>query len=389
MKKQLLMSFAAAALLTACGTTESKMGMGTSLQDLPQAAQASVQKQIGNAQILDIDKERRTGREVYEITYQDSGGQKQKLHVAADGTILSQRQAGARGLMHEAAGAFRGDSSSTDTQQNQSGASAQFNADSSSSSSSSQGAGVSAQADLKSSSPSASATYQKDSANTSSSQSADFSAGAQNSRSSDLNSGASSSTSASGNYNSDSSRGTSSTSGSTDFSAGAQSSAPSASVETSTSSGKSVDYKANTDSADRIQTKRDVRGGAEGLLQKPSLDIQESSGAERSDANADLKSDSSSSSSSVDVSKDSAGAEKRTEATVDTDTEHAPSKMHVTFDALPAAVQTAVRQHGDEAQIQKISKKTKDGKTVYDVQFKGESDKLCISEDGTVMEKDK
>jgi hypothetical protein len=389
MKKQLLLSFAAAALLTACGTTESKMGMGASLQDLPQAAQASVQQQIGSAQILDIDKERRTGREVYEVTYQDSSGQKQKLHVAADGTILSQRQAGARGLMHEAAGAFRGDSSSTDTQQNyqqrgeyqnnESGASAQFNADSSSTST--QGAGVSAHADLNGSSPSASATYQKDSANVSSSQSADFSAGAQNSRSSDLNS--SSNPSASANYSSDSSK-----SNSSDFSAGAQSSQSGASVETSTTSGQSAEFNANADSADRIEAKKEVRGGAEGLLQKPSLDIQESSGAERTDANAELKSDSSSSSSSVDVSKDSAGAEKRTEATVDTDTEHA-GKTHMTFESLPAAVQTAVREHGDTAQIEKISKKTKDGKTVYDIHFKGDSDKLCISEDGTVMEKDK
>ncbi len=335
MKNQFLIALAAAALLTACGTTESKVGMGTQLQDLPQAAQASIQQQIGSAEILDIDKEQRTGREVYEVTYQDSGGVKQKLHVAADGTILSQRQAGAKGVMHEAAGAFRGEKSSTSSQQDyqqQGAAQGEYK----SSATSTQGTTASGQAELNTST----------------------------------------SPSVSGSYRSDSGKQSSVSAQSEDFSAGAQSSQSGAKIEGQTSSTEqSTEFSADTSagSQDRIQAQKDVRGGAEGLLQKGSLEANEPSGAERRSESGEIKSDTSTSSSTeLEANSQSAGAES----------------IHVKFNDLPEAVQTSLRGQADESQIKSISKKTKDGKTVYEVEFKDSNKKaMCFSADGTALDK--
>lgn len=358
MTKNLLLSLGAAALLTACGTTESKMGMGTSLQDLPQPVQASVEQQIGNANILDIDKERRSGRDVYEITYQQSGGMKEKLHVAADGTILSQREAGARGLMHEASGANResqpaaqGEYRSNAPQRENIGAS---------------------NVDTSTSPAGATATYGSTSGVGQSSinaQSRDFSANAQ-----------------------------------------ADTSSSGASIQADTSKDASVttdtSVSANDELApqDRIEAKKEVRGGAEGLLQKGSVDAEanESAGAEvKSDTSAtesssstkaaEIQSGTSSSSTSSELQsgKESAGAEVKATTTEDNQ-QGELGETHIKFNELPEAVKTTLSQHGGEAQIKEIDKKTENGRTVYEVEFKDSSKKeMKIAEDGTMVEENK
>ena len=368
MKKNLLLSFAAAALLTACGTTESKLGMGARLQDLPQPAQASVQQQIGGAQILDIDKERRSGRDVYEVTYQGNNGVKEKLHVAADGTILSQREAGARGLMHEAAGASNSSqpqSSSTHYEQRgelntQSGgefrgASAQRD---------NLAPSASSQVDVSTSPAGASGAYGSTSGVGQSSI---------NAQQHDVNANA--------DINADKSGAS--------FQAGTSSGA---SVEANTTSSStsidtSADQSAELNSRDRIEAKKEVRGGAEGLLQKGSLEPSEAN--EPAGAETQFKSDTSSSS-TTSSSTEPAGAEVKATTTEDRQGTEA-GETHVMFSDLPEAVKTTLQQHGSEAQIKEIDKKTKDGRTVYEVEFKDSSKHdICIAEDGTMIEnKDK
>ncbi len=61
--------------------------IGTEFKDLPAAVQKTITQRAPNAKIDDIDKETRTGRTVYEVTFEDSG-KNSKLHIAEDGTIV-------------------------------------------------------------------------------------------------------------------------------------------------------------------------------------------------------------------------------------------------------------------------------------------------------------
>lgn len=65
-----------------------KSRLGTEFNELPAAVQKAIKEKAPNAQIDDIDKERRTGRVVYEVQFAEPG-QNPKLHIAEDGTVLS------------------------------------------------------------------------------------------------------------------------------------------------------------------------------------------------------------------------------------------------------------------------------------------------------------
>ncbi|MBA4150078.1 MAG: PepSY-like domain-containing protein [Verrucomicrobia bacterium] len=108
MKKSIIAALAAATLVTAC-QTDSRMDMaGTRFHELPPNIQETTRAQIGDAQIVDVDMERRTGSTVYEITYAGWDNNREKLHIREDGTVLSQAEAGfMRGEITEAAGAER------------------------------------------------------------------------------------------------------------------------------------------------------------------------------------------------------------------------------------------------------------------------------------------
>ena len=63
--------------------------MTSEMAGLPAPVQATIQQRAPNAIITDIDKETRTGRTVYEITFEEPG-KNPKLHVAEDGTIVKE-----------------------------------------------------------------------------------------------------------------------------------------------------------------------------------------------------------------------------------------------------------------------------------------------------------
>ena len=60
---------------------------GTQVTDTPQVVQDVIKQELDGREIADIDKERRSGRVVYEVEVDDAEGQFQ-LHIAEDGTIV-------------------------------------------------------------------------------------------------------------------------------------------------------------------------------------------------------------------------------------------------------------------------------------------------------------
>jgi uncharacterized membrane protein YkoI len=60
---------------------------GTQLEDTPTAVQETIRREAGDRRIADIDKERRTGRIMYEVEIEGENGQFQ-LHIAEDGSIV-------------------------------------------------------------------------------------------------------------------------------------------------------------------------------------------------------------------------------------------------------------------------------------------------------------
>lgn len=60
---------------------------GTQLKDLPTAVQATIRREAGTNEIVDIDKETRDGKVVYEVEIKQPG-KNIELHVAEDGTIV-------------------------------------------------------------------------------------------------------------------------------------------------------------------------------------------------------------------------------------------------------------------------------------------------------------
>ena len=93
MKIYILGAVLALGLVTGCKTdvektqAETAPRMGTKIADLPPAVQNTIRNYAPGAKIDDIDKERRSGRTIYEITFADPG-RNPKLHVAEDGTIV-------------------------------------------------------------------------------------------------------------------------------------------------------------------------------------------------------------------------------------------------------------------------------------------------------------
>lgn len=94
MKKQILCLSAIVGLMVGCATndeyqtgSDSAPDIGTEFSELPTAVQRTIKAQASNAKIDDIDKETRSGRTVYEITFAEPGNNP-KLHVAENGTIV-------------------------------------------------------------------------------------------------------------------------------------------------------------------------------------------------------------------------------------------------------------------------------------------------------------
>jgi len=62
------------------------------IEDLPAAVQKTVRDQAAGANVADIDREDRTGRTIYEVEF-ETAGVNREIHVAADGTLLTEEQA--------------------------------------------------------------------------------------------------------------------------------------------------------------------------------------------------------------------------------------------------------------------------------------------------------
>lgn len=76
--------------MSTSGTTSTRrrgLFLGTQLEDTPAAVQDTIRREVGERQIVDIDKELRTGRAIYEVEVKDAEGRFQ-LHIAEDGTIV-------------------------------------------------------------------------------------------------------------------------------------------------------------------------------------------------------------------------------------------------------------------------------------------------------------
>jgi uncharacterized membrane protein YkoI len=69
---------------------------GTQLEDTPAAVQSTIKREVGNHRIVDIDKERRTGRVVYEVEVEGGTEGKYQLHIAENGTIVKDDRVAAR-----------------------------------------------------------------------------------------------------------------------------------------------------------------------------------------------------------------------------------------------------------------------------------------------------
>lgn len=59
---------------------------------LPAPVKATVQREVKNGQILEIERETKQGKLLYEIDFRDANAVKWEIDVAPDGTLLSREQ---------------------------------------------------------------------------------------------------------------------------------------------------------------------------------------------------------------------------------------------------------------------------------------------------------
>lgn len=420
MKKNIFASLALAALLAGCATAErqaERIGYhGAQMQDMSTAAQSTVKQQVGDAQILDIDKETRSGQTVYEVTFQPAGGgAKEKLHVAEDGTLLGERQAGARGLwneMKEAAGAERKSKSEFKTESSDTGARGEYKSNQSSDTKSaefnagtSSGAGVSAKADLNrndSAGASAEFTTGKDTSGQAEAEFKTDSAGAQTSAKGprvgtkweDLPAAVKTAIKEQNASAEVADIDKKTQNGKTFYKVSFKEPGRNPKIfvsedgtlmdqsEFNESAGAEVNAKySGGQAADTIHARKEVRGGAEDLLKTPnshlfdkkaeaSAEVSESAGAEKR--------------SEFKAENEPAGAQVKgkTQTTESRSEEAAETEVKMTD--LPDAVQTTIRDRAGDQKDMRIEKETKNGKTVYEVKFQDKSKNFCVSEDGKI-----
>jgi hypothetical protein len=106
MKIKILCSVATALLLAGCTESRQHMGAasdndhnvltggpitGTTLKDLPQPVKDTLQKQVPQSEIADIDKLKRNGQIVYQISFTEPG-KNPKVYITQDGKVLDQSE---------------------------------------------------------------------------------------------------------------------------------------------------------------------------------------------------------------------------------------------------------------------------------------------------------
>lgn len=72
-------------------TAPAYAGEDLTLEQLPAAVKATVQREVKTGQILEIERDQKKGQPLFEIEFLD-GGVKWEIHVAPDGTLLSRKE---------------------------------------------------------------------------------------------------------------------------------------------------------------------------------------------------------------------------------------------------------------------------------------------------------
>lgn len=66
-------------------------GEDITLEQLPAAVKATVQREVKTGQILEIERDQKKGQPLFEIEFLDAGV-KWEIHVAPDGKLLSRKE---------------------------------------------------------------------------------------------------------------------------------------------------------------------------------------------------------------------------------------------------------------------------------------------------------
>jgi hypothetical protein len=91
--KKIPMHFTAAASVLGLGLFASMAAAGTNLkfEELPAAVQKTVQREVKDGKITDIEKDTDKGKPLYEIEF-DHGGKSWEIDVAPDGALLQRHE---------------------------------------------------------------------------------------------------------------------------------------------------------------------------------------------------------------------------------------------------------------------------------------------------------
>jgi len=66
-------------------------GEDIGFEALPAAVKATVQREVKGGQILEVERDQKKGKPIFEIEFLEAGV-KWELHVAPDGTLLSRKE---------------------------------------------------------------------------------------------------------------------------------------------------------------------------------------------------------------------------------------------------------------------------------------------------------
>lgn len=61
-------------------------------ESLPAPVKATVQREVKNGQILEIEHDTKKGRPIFEVEFADANGVKWELDIAPDGTLIVRRE---------------------------------------------------------------------------------------------------------------------------------------------------------------------------------------------------------------------------------------------------------------------------------------------------------
>ena len=93
MKRIAVLLAAAMLAIPAFAMAGEKEGENLTLDKVPAAVKATIEKETAGGTIKSIEKETEEGKVVYECTYKDKDGAKHAIEIAEDGKVL-EREAG-------------------------------------------------------------------------------------------------------------------------------------------------------------------------------------------------------------------------------------------------------------------------------------------------------